>query len=46
MFTENSFIVKTWIKNVESGRYTMEQVPNISNLRDVVFAVLDKEETA
>lgn len=43
MFTANSFIVKTWVKNITSGRYTMEQMPNISNLREVVSAVLNKE---
>ena len=36
MFTENSIIVKTWFSAVLSGAYTYEQVPNLSNLREVV----------
>lgn len=44
MFTANSFVVKTWVKNILSGKYTMEQIPHISNLRDVVSIILGKEE--
>lgn len=41
MFNENSYIVKVWVKNVTSGKYTKEQVPNISNLREIVYNLTD-----
>lgn len=45
MFNEKSGLVQLWVKNVkdENSEYTREQVPALSNLRTVVFAVLDKE---
>ena len=42
MFNENSVIVKTWVSLVLVGTYTREQVPDLSNLRDVVYSVLDE----
>ena len=44
MFNENSIVVKVWVKNVKEGSYTREQVPELSNLRDVVLDVLGPEE--
>lgn len=41
MFNENSVIVKTWVSLVLAGTYTREQIPGLSNLRDVVYQVLD-----
>lgn len=41
MFNENSGLVKIWVRNIQEGNYTREQVPNISNLRAVVYEVLD-----
>lgn len=41
MFTMESSLVKIWARNVANGNYTREQVPNLSNLREMVFAVLD-----
>ncbi|MFD2681224.1 hypothetical protein [Bacillus seohaeanensis] len=35
MFNEDSVIVKVWFSAVLSGAYTYEQVPNLSNLREV-----------
>ena len=43
MFNENSQLVKTWVRLVKAGTYTREQVPNLSNLKEVVGTVLDKE---
>lgn len=43
MFKKDSALVKIWVRNVQEGNYTREQVPNLSNLRVVVFAVLDSE---
>ena len=43
MFDENSQLVKTWVRLVKAGTYTRDDVPNLSNLREVVGNVLDKE---
>lgn len=45
MFNEKSVLVKSWVslvKDKNSG-YTRQQVPNLSNLREMVFSVLDAE---
>ena len=42
-FTEDSAIVKTWVRLVSGGEYTREQVPKLGNLQDVVISVLDKQ---
>ncbi len=43
MFNTESGLVKLWVKNIqaENSHYTMEMVPNISNLREIVYGVLD-----
>lgn len=41
MFNENSVIVKTWVNLVRNGTYKKESVPNISNLQEIVFKVLE-----
>jgi len=43
MFNKNSALVILWVKNVQEGRYTKEQVPNLSNLREVVYKILDEQ---
>lgn len=43
MFTSESALVQIWARNIREGRYTREQVPDLSNLREMVFAVLDSE---
>jgi len=45
MFNEKSGLVQLWVKSVKdkTSGYTREQVPTLSNLQTVVFAVLDKE---
>ena len=44
MFDEYSQLTKTWVRIVKSGTYGREDVPNLSNLREVVWSVLDKAE--
>ncbi|SCH14046.1 Uncharacterised protein [uncultured Clostridium sp.] len=44
MFNENSVIVKTWVQLVRNGTYPKESVPNISNLQEVVYKILEMEE--
>lgn len=41
MFNEESILVKAWVTLVDEKEYTRQQVPNLSNLREVVFGVLD-----
>lgn len=41
MFDENSGLVKTWVNLIEQGAYTIDDVPNLSNLREVVAKVLE-----
>nr|DAR51687.1 MAG TPA: hypothetical protein [Caudoviricetes sp.] len=43
MFNANSVIVKTWVELVRNGTYPKESVPNISNLQEIVFRVLETE---
>ncbi|MGG3987674.1 hypothetical protein [Bacillus smithii] len=40
-FTENSGLVKVWVSLVLAGIYTVDQVPQLSNLRDVVTSVIN-----
>ncbi|WP_341877582.1 hypothetical protein [Defluviitalea saccharophila] len=40
MFTRDSGLVKIWFAAVLNGTYTYSQVPNLSNLREVVGEVL------
>ncbi len=40
MFNQNSGLVKVWVSLVLAGTYTLEQVPNLSNLRAVVTEVV------
>lgn len=42
VFNEESGLVKTWVRLVEGKQYSKEQVPNIGNLREVVYKVLEK----
>lgn len=42
VFTKDSIIVKTWVSLILAGTYTIDDVPNIGNLREVVQEVLDE----
>ncbi len=39
-FTKESGLVKVWVSLVLSGTYTLEQVPQLFNLREVVAQVI------
>lgn len=45
MFNENSQIVKVWVRLVKSPNayYTRDMVPDLGNLREVVFRILEEE---
>mgnify|MGYP007005352202 FL=1 len=40
-FTKDSGLVKTWISLVLCGVFTLEQVPNLFNLKSVVSEVIN-----
>ena len=42
-FTEKSYIAITWAGKVLNGEYTLEQVPDLFNLREVVKSIIEKE---
>lgn len=41
-FTKDSGLVKVWVSLVLSGTYTLEQVPNLYNLKTVVTEVVNQ----
>ena len=41
MINKDSRVVKAWVNLIKQGAYTIEQVPNLSNLREVVASVLE-----
>lgn len=43
-FNKDSVIVKSWVNLIREGKRTQQQVPNLYNLRDLVFAEIDKME--
>ena len=46
MFTKDSALVKIWIGLVLDGTYKIEQVPSLSNLKEVVAAVYNEHVSA
>lgn len=40
MFNENSGLVQLWLRLIKNNEYTVNQIPNISNLRAVILAIL------
>ncbi|USK71777.1 CD1375 family protein [Peribacillus asahii] len=40
-FTKDSGLVKVWVSLVMVGTYTLEQVPALYNLKDVVSGVVN-----
>lgn len=44
VFTKDSVIVKSWVALILAGTYTIDDVPNIGNLREVVQEVLDEHD--
>jgi len=41
IFTKDSAIVKVWVGLVLSGVYTLEQVPTLFSLREIVTEVIN-----
>lgn len=42
MFKKDSQLVKTWVRLINDGTYTRDQVPRLSNLQEAVWSVLDE----
>lgn len=45
-FNKESGLVKLWVKMVQGGTYTRDQVPKMFNLQEVVADVLDEQAAA
>lgn len=43
MFNSKSVVVIAWANLVSSGKYTIEQVPDLFNLREEVASLLEIE---
>lgn len=43
MFNKDSALVKIWVRLIKQGTYTVEDVPKLSNLQDIVVEVLHEE---
>lgn len=42
MFNKTSGLVKVWVELIDGGQYSIEDVPNLSNLREVVAEVISE----
>jgi hypothetical protein len=42
MFNENSSVVNIYVRNINEGKITKEQVPDLFNLKEVIYNILDK----
>lgn len=40
-FNKDSVIVKSWVALILAGTYTIDDVPNISNLKNVVTEIIE-----
>lgn len=41
IFTKDSILVKTWVSLVLCGTFTLDQVPKLFNLKDVVTEIIE-----
>ncbi|WP_291578656.1 hypothetical protein [Clostridium sp. UBA6640] len=42
MFNENSSVVNIYVRNIKEGKITKEQVPDLFNLQEVIYSILDE----
>lgn len=42
-FTENSYLVQLYVMNIRKKVITKEDVPNLYNLRDMVYSIIDTQ---
>ena len=43
IFTKDSGLVKVWVSLVLSGTYTLDEVPKLFNLKEVVTQVINEQ---
>ncbi len=43
VLTENSGLVKIWCQRVRDNKATLEDVPKLFNLKDVVTEIIERE---
>lgn len=41
MFNKNSMVVRAWVDMINEGERTIEEVPKLSNLIDVVKSIVE-----
>lgn len=44
MFDKNSMVVKAWVDRIRKGDKSLEEVPNLSNLIDVVTNIIGEDD--
>lgn len=44
MFDKNSGLVQVWVRLIQNGTYSLNDVPNLSNLKDVVTSIITGQE--
>lgn len=42
MFNENSGLVQVWVSLIKNGTYTLDDVPQLSNLKTIVTQVVNQ----
>lgn len=42
-FTKENELVRTWVRVIKSKDFTKDDIPKISNLRDVVVSIIKNE---
>ncbi len=42
--TENSGLVKIWVRNIKVGKRTLDEVPDLYNLKELVTAIIEAEQ--
>lgn len=43
MFNRDSGLVKAWVSLINQGAFTVDDVPNLYNLREIVLEILEGE---
>ena len=44
MFNKDSALVQIWVRLIKNQTYTSDDIPNLSNLKEIVITVLSQEE--
>lgn len=42
MFNKDSALVKIWIDAIKKGTATVEQIPSLSNLKEVILSLMEE----